>query len=238
MARTKKKLVEEKTTSLPPASQMAQNAAAEELLLLLQEEPAEDTAEPKEEKTEKTDAPDTEKEEMRRLLSRLMDDMGASSLSALSEMIDRAETEKLVHAHGLSEEAAKLFLAQQEKVRALREGEKAAAREAVYAEMRRDPLYEDVDTYREAVEALVFRTGLSPKEAYNALFAEARAARLRAEFAEKEALAEKKAKRIPALSGGDASSEDGSARLTEMEKWAAKNAGMTPAEYARYKYGR
>ena len=237
MAKTKKKPAgkTENRKGLSPAAQRTQNAAAEEMLLLIEEEETVPAAEPEKE-AEKAPAPDTEKEEMRRLLSRLMDDMGAGSLAALSEMIDRAEEEKLIAAHGLSEEAATLFLAQQEKVRALRAAEKAAAREAAYAEMRRDPLYEDVDACREAIEALMLRTGLSAKEAYNALFAEARYRRLSEKMAE-EALAEtKKAKRIPALSGGDAAAEEGTMRLSEAEKWAAARAGLTPTEYARFKY--
>ncbi len=238
MAKTKKKPVEKtkKTMGISPAAQLARNAAAEEELLLMEEAEAAEMPEEEVKAEEKAPVPDAEKEEMRRLLSRLMDDMGAESLSALSEMIDRAEAEKLVRVHGLSEEAAGIFLRQQEKVRALRAAERAAAREAAYAEMRRDPLYDDVDTYREAIEALCFRTGLSAKEAYNALFAEARHRRMKEKMAE-EALAEnKKAKRIPALSGGDAADAGGSMRLSEAEKWAAAHAGLTPTEYARYKY--
>ncbi len=238
MAKTKKKSAgkTENRVGLSPASQLARNAAAEELLLLIEEPGAEEAAKEEEKEKEKAPAPDAEKDEMRKIIERLMDDMGAESLAALSEMIDRAEEEKLVRVHGLSGEAAALFLAQQEKVRALRAAERTAAREAAYAEMRKDPLYEDVDTYRDAIEMLVLRTGLSAKEAYNALFAEERARRMKEQMAEEVLLSEKKARRIPALSGGDAREESGSVRLSEAEKWAAKRAGLTPTEYARFKY--
>jgi len=162
--------------------------------------------------------------------------MGAESLSALSAMIDKAEMQKLVRAHGLDENAARLFLAQQEKVRALREAEAMARREAIYAVMRNEPLYEDVDLHRDAIEALILRTGLSPKEAYNALFAEARVSAL-LEEAEKKALREeKKSRRIPALSGGNAPDSKVGTGLSALESWAADKAGMTKEEYAKYKY--
>ncbi len=179
---------------------------------------------------------DAEKEALNRVIRRLMDDMGAENLAALSEMIDRAEMQKLVRVHRLDEGAAKLFLAQQEKVRALREAEGRAAREAMYAEMRTDPLYTDVETRKNALEAFFLRTGVSPKEAYNALFGEERLRCMQREMEEKSAAAEKKAKHIPALAGGDAPDTKGHIRLSEAESWAAARAGMTPAEYARYKY--
>lgn len=239
MAKTKKRPAPrdaKKTAGVTPASKLAHMAAVEEVLLeeetKEEESNAEEVTAAKEEKPEE----DAEKAEMYALLRRLMDDMGAQSLSALSEMIDRAEMQKLISGYGLDEEAAKLFLSQQEKVRALREAKAAAAREAMYAEMRSNPLYADVDTRRNALEAFIFRTGVSPKEAYNALFGEERLQKMRQEMEEKKSAAEKNAKRIPALSGGDAPDTKGHIKLSEAEKWAAASAGMTPEEYARYKY--
>ena len=179
---------------------------------------------------------DEEKETLLKIVKRLMDDMGAGSLAELSDMIDRAEERKLVSVYGLSEEGAKLFLSQQEKVRALRAAEAAAAREAVYADMRHDPLYDDVDEKKEMVERLILKTGISPKEAYFALFAEDRLRRLLKAVEGKEAEAEKKAKHIPALSGGNAPSEARSEKLSETEKRFAEKAGITPEEYAKYKF--
>ncbi len=193
---------------------------------------------PKQEEEKEIQKPekDEEKERLLSLVKRLMDDMGAESLFALSAMIDKAEERKLIHAHGLSEEAAKLFLSQQEKVRALRQAEAAAAREAVYASMRTEPLFDDVDARKDMIEALILRTGLSPKEAYLALFAEERLRKLQKEMEERDATAEKKAKKIPALSGGDAPDSQRSIQLSEAENRMAKKAGMTPEEYAKYKY--
>jgi len=165
-----------------------------------------------------------------------MYDMGATSLSALSRMIDEAEMQKLVRSYGFDEQSAKMFLAQQEKVRALREAEAKAAREAIYAEMKGDPLYDDVDGHKTAMEAFIFRTGVSPREAYNALFGEARFHRLRKDMEAEKTAAEKKAKSIPALSGGDAPDKQGQIKLSEAERWAAKRAGITPEEYIKYKY--
>ncbi len=245
MAKKKKSPVPQdknKAAGVTPASRMMHAEIAEKLLLeeLAAEEVKEEIEEETEEKTEaeeeKEPQKDPEKEQMYRLLRRLMDDMGASNMGALSEMIDRAETQKLIRSYGLSETAAKLFLAQQEKVRALREAEAAANREAMYAQMRQNPIYADIDEKKAVMEAFMLRTGVTPKEAYNALFGEERLEALRREFEEEKRTAEKKAKHIPALSGGGAPDKAGHQKLSEAEKWAAKRAGMTPEEYARYKY--
>lgn len=230
MAKSKKRSLPKNDKKPAPASLRAHAEAAE--ALLESEEESEALHVPKEETPRK----DAEKEEMLIILRRLMDDMGADSLFALSEMIDRAEIRKLVEGHGLDENAARLFLSQQEKVRALREAEALARREAIYAVMRKEPLYEDVDLHRDAIEALILRTGLSPKEAYNALFAEARLSMLLEEAEKKELREEKKARRIPALSGGNAPDTKVGAGLSALESWAADKAGMTKEEYAKYKY--
>lgn len=237
MAKAKKRPLPEdnkKRAEMTPASKMTKNAAAEALFSETEEK--EELQTEVEQKKEAAQEEDREKAEMYRLLRRLMDDMGAGSLAALSAMIDRAEMQKLVRAYSFDEQSAKLFLAQQEKVRALKEAEAKAAREAIYARMKSDPLYDDVDTRKDMLEAFIFRTGVSPKEAYNALFGEERLHRLRREMETEKNAEDKKAKRIPALAGGDAPDTREQFTLTEAEKWAAKRAGMTPAEYARYKY--
>lgn len=231
MAKSKKRSLQKNDKKMAPASLRTLLDTADALLPTEEEEEAVSVT-----VKEETPRKDPEKEEMYKILRRLMDDMGADSLSALSAMIDRAEIRKLVEGHGLDENAAQLFLMQQEKVRALREAEALAKREAAYAVMREDPLYKDVDLRREAIEALILRTGLSPKEAYNALFAEARLSML-LEEAEKEGLrAEKNARRIPALAGGNAPDSSLGAGLSVLESWAADKAGMTKEEYAKYKY--
>lgn len=225
-------------TGLSTSSAHALMAAAEEFEGLSAAEEESPKAEEKEPKVteEKVAEKDAEKEMLLSIVTRLMDDMGAESLQELSEMIDKAEERKLISVHGLSEDAAKLFLSQQEKVRALRRAEKSAEREAVYAKMRQDPLYDDVDERRPFLEALILKTGISPKEAYLALFAEERLRSLLSDMESKETESKKKAKNIPALSGGEAPDAPRHAKLTEMESRLAKKAGMTPEEYAKYKY--
>ncbi|MBE7063861.1 MAG: hypothetical protein E7390_08790 [Ruminococcaceae bacterium] len=231
MAKNKKRPVpgdEKKRAEMTPASKWTQNEALEDLFSG-EEQPETTEAAVSEEK-------DMEKEAMCALLRRLMDDMGAGSLTALADMIDKAEMQKLVRTYGFDETSAKMFLSQQEKVRALREAEAKAAREAAYAEMKANPLYDDVEGRKSAIEAFIFRTGTSPREAYNALFAEERYRRLREKLEAEKSAAEKKSKHIPALAGGDAGDKAGHFQLSDAEKWAAARAGMTPAEYAKYKF--
>lgn len=241
MAKSKKRSPiknEKKEMGLSTSSAHALMAAAEEFEGLSTAEEESPKAEEKEPKVteEKVAEKDAEKEMLLSIVTRLMDDMGAGSLQELSEMIDKAEERKLISAYGLSEDAAKLFLSQQEKVRALRRAEAKAEREATYQGMRQDPLYDDVDARRDMLEALVLKTGISPKEAYLALFAEEKLRRLLSEMEKADVEAEKKAKAIPALSGGEAPDAKRHIKLSDLESRLAKKAGMTPDEYAKYKF--
>ncbi|MDD6308215.1 MAG: hypothetical protein PUB07_02525 [Clostridia bacterium] len=246
MGKAKKKQVLSPTpvvrAAMQPQDEKAHAELAEEWLdaMTKEEEPNQkDLAkeEPEERsKKAKEKEPNDELAELRALLQRLMDDLGIQDMQELSARIDQAEIQKLTEGYGLTGEAAQLFLAQQEKVRALRAAQKAAQREAEYASLSNDPLYADIGDKRAEIEAFILRTGVSPREAYGALYAEERLRSLLEEQGEKAAEKEKKAHAIPALSGGNAQEKPGHVRLSDAEIWAAERAGMTPTEYAKYKY--
>ena len=212
-------------------------AAAEELLEEMLPKETEATEETKEEKPQKNEeALSEELSFLKNIIKRLMDDLGISDIRALSEQIDKAEMQKLVAGHNLDEAGARLFLLQQEKLREVRREKEKEARRAEMESLKKEPLYKDILEKADAIEAYSFRTGASVKEAYNALFAEEKLRALLAGMDKSAAEKEKNAKKIPALSGGGAQDTGAHIKLSEAEVWAAANAGMTPAEYAKYKF--
>ncbi len=173
---------------------------------------------------------------LKNIVRRLMDDLGISDVRELGAQIDKAEMQKLMTGHGLSEEGARLFLMQQEKLRQMRAAREASERRAEIERLKKEPLYADIEEKADALEAYSFRTGLGAKEAYNALFAEEKLRALLADMDKSAADAEKKSKKISALSGGGAQDTGAHIKLSDAEVWAAAGAGMTPAEYAKYKF--
>ena len=95
--------------------------------------------------------------------------------------------------------------------------------------LRDDPYYDDIESKLSEVLDYARRHGVSAKEAYRALFAEEKA---------KTAMAKDKKNRakIPALSqGGNSGEYADEGVLSPDEIWAAKKAGMSIADYLKYK---
>lgn len=92
-----------------------------------------------------------------------------------------------------------------------------------------NPFYEGMDKEIEKVHSFAKEHNLTDEEAFGALYGEEKFMAL----LEKEKM--QKAK-IPALSqNGNASDEREEGVLSRSEAWAAKKAGMTPADYLKYK---
>ncbi|MBQ7718782.1 MAG: hypothetical protein IJT38_05725 [Clostridia bacterium] len=98
--------------------------------------------------------------------------------------------------------------------------------DAEISEMKKNPYYSDIDSVRGEVAQYAGEHGLSMREAYGALYAEKKAGD-----------AEREGKKIGALSqegnAADDNFEEGA--LSHSEYWAAKRAGMSLADYLKYK---
>ena len=127
-----------------------------------------------------------------------------------------------------AKELMRRLIAQYEREIAGLKEEKSAQNkgDAEIEEMKKNPFYGDIDEVRGEVLEYAAGHGLSPREAYGALFAEKKADE-----------AQRLSKKIGALSqegnAGDDDFEEGA--LSRGEYWAAKKAGMSLAEYLKYK---
>ena len=95
--------------------------------------------------------------------------------------------------------------------------------------LRDDPYYGDIEEKLSEVLDYARRHGVSAKEAYRALFAEEKAKELMSKEQKNKA-------KISALSqGGNSTEAEDGGVLSPAEIWAAKKAGMSIADYLKYK---
>jgi len=95
--------------------------------------------------------------------------------------------------------------------------------------MKENPFYSDFSKVQDQVEQFAKEHNLTPEQAYSALFGEKKY---------KEVLDEEKMKKakISALSqSGNQADEFEEGVLSKNEHWAAKKAGMSLADYLKYK---
>ncbi len=106
--------------------------------------------------------------------------------------------------------------------------------ESEIADLKKDNLYSDIDNVSAEISDYAKNKGISAKEAYNALFGEARARKLLDEVQKIKDDFHRKSRKIPALSSGSAyhpQNDD----ITNSERLAAKLAGISASEYLKYK---
>lgn len=108
------------------------------------------------------------------------------------------------------------------------ENTKSRAREDALS-LKEQPYFGDIDNVVDEVLEYSLAHNITPKEAYCALYAEEKAKKLMNK-------SEKESKNIAALSSeGNKSPEPEEGVLSGDELWAAKKAGMSLADYLKYK---
>lgn len=175
-------------------------------------------------------------EQSRTIIDKILKSSGAASIDELREKMEEAEYRAALKS-GMTPEAAKLFAKQQEEMRNLRDMKLSADYAEQIASLRQLPFYSDIDAVKEQVTGFARAKRISVREAYGALFADVRAQSIREEAmrAGEEAARQKQSKKIAALSSGGNAPASGGAVLTPAEAWAAKTAGIEPAEYLKFK---
>ena len=174
----------------------------------------------------------------RAITDRLLAATGAGSLDELEGKMDETEKLRIMRERGLDEDTAQMFLSINRENSALRKLNDARRYDDEVAALSGNPFYNDIADVRDEVEEYARSKGISAKEAYNALFAEERAKRLQEE-ARSRAIKEretKNSKKIKGLSAaGNSPAAEGSLGLSTAELQAAKAAGISPADYKKYK---
>ena len=219
-----------------------------EELLKKEEVPETQQAEPLE-KTVPLSALQKEREEKRRyrdqvknlrtICDSLMAATGVKNLQQLSQLVENADIVRNVRKRGLTGNVAKEWAEMERENRNFKRGEVEKGLEREVSALSENPFYGDIDDVRDEVLSFAKEKGISVKEAYLALFGEKRS-RFLQDRAREDAVAEKEArdkKKIHALASGGAASSGGSLNLSGKELEIAKAAGISPAEYAKFKGG-
>lgn len=108
------------------------------------------------------------------------------------------------------------------------ENEKSKVKEDALS-LKAQPYYDDIENVVDDVLEYSFAHNVTPKQAYCALYAEEKAKKLMSKN-------EKDSKNIAALSSeGNRAAEPEEGVLSGDELWAAKKAGMSLADYLKYK---
>ncbi len=176
---------------------------------------------------------------MESVISRLYQSTGAGSPEELLGRMDNIELAQYMNAHGVDEGTAKLIMDTMRENRDLKRQSDRRNFDTEISELSGNPMYDDILDVRDEVEEYALQKGLTPREAYNALYGEARAAKM-SEAAKKAAIEQQKikdSKKIRGLSQrGNGTSVDGNTyNLSASELAVCRATGMTPKEYAAYK---
>lgn len=168
---------------------------------------------------------------------RFMSQIGVADLDEMNRRMDAFEAEKLAK-QGVPADLAERMARSE---RQLKEQERDIRRQKFAFEAERlkaDPFYADLEDYREELEELAERAGMSLKAAYLSQHGDRRIKERETEIetkvkANKEKRAAKKVDTSP--TGSNSNKSTRRVNLSADERAIAKAAGMTPEEYAKFK---
>jgi hypothetical protein len=177
-----------------------------------------------------------ENADLKRVVDRIMEGAGTRDPRELETKMDDLTLQQYIEQQGMDENTARVFLMQQKKLAELERSKKDVEYKDEISKLKDNPFYADIDEVSEDVIEYAKAKGLTVREAYNALFADQRAQEMARQKENEIMQTKKQNKKISALSSaGNAPAQKNTVKLSAQEAEYAKAAGMTPAEYAKYK---
>lgn len=174
--------------------------------------------------------------EHKKIISRVMEGSGARDPRELETRMDDITLQNYIEQQGMDENTARVFLMQQKKLAELERSKKDVEIKDEISKLKDNPFYADIDEVSDEVMEYAKDRNVSAKEAYNVLFAEQRYEQLARQNENRRMQEKKQEKKISALSSaGNAPAQKNTVKLTADEMAWAKAAGMTAAEYAKFK---
>jgi len=163
--------------------------------------------------------------------ARKLTDATGKDIDSLLQEMDSIETQKHVES-GMSEEQAKAYVAMQRKIEEMEIKQNKQKYDIEFAELKSNPFYSDAESNREDLESFANRTGLSIKQAYNALYGDLKYADMERTLEQKilNNLQKKQQKAVDVSPTAETSVKP-KVNLSKDQMEIAKMAGMTPQEY-------
>ena len=174
--------------------------------------------------------------EKNKTLGRIMQGAGVNDPRDLESRMDDVTLRNYIETQGMNEDTARVFLMQQKKITDLENAQGDITYKEEIIKLKDNPYYADIIDVEDDVIDYAKSKNLTAKEAYSALYGEQRALELQKTTKAADLEEVKQSKQIAALSSsGNAAAAKNTVKLTSEEAAWAKAAGMTAAEYAKYK---
>lgn len=178
-----------------------------------------------------------ELEQQATIAKRFMEQTGVTDIEEMNRRMDALESQRLQQS-GVPVELADR-MAKTERQLKDQERDIRRQRYAMEAEqLKADPFYADLDDYREELEELAERNGMTLRQVYMSEHGERRMKEREAEIEErvKSNSRKRSAKKVDTSpTGSNSNKNTRRVNLSADERAIAKAAGMTPEEYAKYK---
>jgi len=154
---------------------------------------------------------------------------------AIQADLDQLQVQNYV-TNGVDPQMATFLVNQDRQMKELARGLNKQKRDIEVGELKANPLYKNLELYRDEVEAHADTTGLSMKAAYLDLYGDTLFTDMSREIEQRvlNSQAKKQAKRIDTSPSGEVKAQP-KVNLSADEMAIAKIAGMTPQEYAALK---
>lgn len=154
---------------------------------------------------------------------------------AIQAELDQLQVQNYV-TNGVDPQMATYLVSQERQMKELTRGLNKQKRDIEVGELKSNPLYKNLEIYRDEVEAHADTTGLSMKAAYLDLYGDTLFTDMSREIEQRvlNSQAKKQAKRVDTSPSGEVKAQP-KVNLSADELAIAKAAGMTPQEYAALK---
>jgi len=154
---------------------------------------------------------------------------------AIQQELDQMQINQYTE-HGMDPVMAQQLVQQQRQMAEIQKRLNKQQRDAEIAALKQEPFFSDIEYYRDEVEDLADRTGLSVKQAYLALRGDVRQVEYQREIEQRvlNNRSKKQKAKIDTTPSGETKVKT-SVKLTDVEKEIADAAGISYAEYARLK---
>jgi len=160
---------------------------------------------------------------------------GLQDVNQLQAEVEKYERENYIK-KGVDPQMAQYLVSQQKEMQEVKQALTKQKRDLEFDSLKKSAFYSDAENYREELEELADKTGLSIQQAYNALRGEERAKEVERE-AEQRVLnnLQKKQKTKVDTSSSGTQKPKSTVKLSQAELEMAKFAGMTPTEFYNMK---
>jgi len=178
-----------------------------------------------------------ELEKQAKLAQKLMKLAGINDPDSIQQQLDAYEAQLLQKQKGLDPQTAQFLVQQQRQLEEMRQDIQRQKFDVEAVELKKDPFFADIDDWRDELEPIALKSGLTLKQAYMAVRGPERMKEYQRELELRMQAnqAKKQSARVNATANGGNAKKGVKVQLTPEELAIAKLAGIKPEEYYKFK---